>query len=190
MVDTSSNPEQVGVADVDIGDTGTVEVERAFTDAQVRLFYVKGTVARFPGVAGVDLDVENPVQLIDVDGKTIGTARVLVAEDRQGLVAEGIFQYGCPERLDLEGGVSLFYNPEMSVKHLYGQPEENDLVAMVLKAHAADGATPETIAAEVAKPRARGKLQTYVLAKVTRVMLGYDPPPLLTKADQVQVVSQ
>jgi hypothetical protein len=187
MVDTS-NPEQVGVADVNIGDQDTTEVDRVFSDDQVRLFYIRGQVARFPGAAGVSLDVENPVQLLDSDGKTIGTARVLVADDGQGLVAESIFQYACPERLDLEQGRSLFYHPEMSVKHLYGTPEENNFAAIVVKAHLAEGATPETIAAEVNRQRPRVKLQTFVLAKVTRVMLSPEGAPLTTTP--VEVVPQ
>jgi hypothetical protein len=171
-----------GAAEVDIGDTSAVDIERAFTDAQVRLYRVEGIVSAFLEGVGLNLNVENPVLVVDAEGQTIGTARVFFQEG-QGVVAEALIQYGCPERLDIEEGLSLYFHPESSVNFLHGTDEEHNPTSIVinarleaLEAGATEEATQDIIRARLAKAaETRAKVVPYILVSVRKLLLSSDP---------------
>ena len=98
-------------------------VVKTFTDADTRLYAVKGVVTRLPPAVHYGLKVENPVPLVDADGSIIGSARVLAELDGT-ILAEGLFQYGCPERLSIETGIPHFFHPSMNQTFLYVKPED------------------------------------------------------------------
>jgi len=97
-------------------------VVKKFTDADTRLFSIKGVVARFQPEVHYGLQVENPVPLLDTDGKVIGSARVLA--EAGTILAEGLCQYGCPERLSIETGIPHFFHPQMQQTFLYVKPSD------------------------------------------------------------------
>jgi hypothetical protein len=173
-----------GAAEVTVGDTTGVDIERAFTDEQVRLFRVRGVVLSFPERMGLNLDVENPVVVVDAGGKTIGTARVLIEDGpgSRGIVADALIQYGCPERLDIEEGLPLYFHPESSVNYLYGTDDEHNATSILidarleaLKAGADEAATQDIIRARLAKAaETKARVIPYTLVRVTKLLLSAD----------------
>lgn len=117
----TSTEDTAGVAQVDLGDTSPSAVDAVYTDADTKLFAIRGVICKFPEDVKVALHAENPVPLLSSDGKFIGSARVLPGEEGV-IIAEGLFQYGCPERLSIEMGISHYFHPEMSENFIYSRP--------------------------------------------------------------------
>lgn len=92
--------------------------EKVFTDEDTRLFAVRGLVFKFPPSLKMSLRAENPLPLVNVEGKPIGSANVYPAEGG-GIVAEALFQYSSPERLDIETGIEHFLHPAVDTRYLY-----------------------------------------------------------------------
>ncbi len=88
-------------------------MDATYTDDQVRLFCVRGFVQRFPKGTPVSLLVDNPVRVYDAEGHQLGFARVHFGfdTDEDSLMATGYLRYDCPERLDIEAGVGLYWHP-------------------------------------------------------------------------------
>jgi hypothetical protein len=93
-------------------------VEKTFSDAETRLFAIRGEVVRFATAPLGQLQVENPVVLEDALGKVIGSAR-LASDGVNSIYAEALFQYGCPERLSIEAGAKLYFHADMDQHFLY-----------------------------------------------------------------------
>lgn len=100
--------------------------ERIITDTDARLFSVKGLAHRFPDTLPYILAVENPVKVLSADGKPMGFATVFPVEGG-GIMAEALFEYSCPERLSIEAGLKLFFQPEMRVEFEYKKDGEGVL---------------------------------------------------------------
>ena len=117
----TSTEDTAGVAEVDMGDNSPSSVDAVYTDADTKLFAIRGVICRFPEGVQVALSAENPVPLLSSDGKLIGSARVLPGGGPGVIIAEGLFQYGCPERLSIEMGINHYLHPEMNQSFIYLQ---------------------------------------------------------------------
>jgi hypothetical protein len=157
-----------GVAEVDLGDTREPPIGAVFTDADVRLFGLRGQVCKLPKGVHFGLKVENPVPLLDTEGKTIGSARVTCDVDGN-IMADGLVQYGCPERLSIETGIPHFFVPEMAQTFLYLLPADLEKFGIPITSEL------NTSPGSVVKPLPAPKRTTFIVVHITRLALSSDP---------------